>query len=373
MIQINSNFCGGSIIVKSINANDIKLAIRHDTNSEFAQWFYFQANNIANQQINFTLDELDKTAYPDGWKNYNVCASFDNQNWFRIPSTYNDIDKTTTWIINSAQNTIYFAYFEPYNYASHQRLIGTANTSKLCTHQILGYTKQNRPIDLLHITNNHQITRPTIWITARQHPGETMAEWVIEGLLEKLLNQLDSLAQALLNRYDFYIIANMNPDGSVLGNLRTNSLGINLNREWLNPTIELSPEVYYTREKMLTTAVEMFFDIHGDESLPYIFTSGCSDNKSFSTKQQDLETKFENTYQKINPNYQTEIGYPKNHFSVESATVATKWVGNQFDCLAFTLEMPFKDDDNYPNQEFGWNGARSKQLGADLLIAINLI
>ena len=122
---------------------------------------------------------------------------------------------------------------------------------------------------------------------------------------------------------------------------------------------------------MLTTGVEMFFDIHGDESLPYIFTSGCADNKSFSAKQQRYEEKFETIFQQINPDYQTTVGYPKNHFSLESPTIATKWVGNQFDCLAYTLEMPFKDNANLPNQTTGWNGYRSKLLGASLLTAIH--
>lgn len=374
MLHINANFCAGSIVVKSIADTQVKLGIRHDTNSEFAQWFYFKVNGIQKKQLNFSIDELDKTAYPEGWSGYNVCASFDNVNWFRISSNYNDNTKTISWQINeSNHNTIYFAYFEPYSYERHQQLIGKANLSTLCTHQIIGYTAQNNPLDLLHISKSQKEVKPAIWISARQHPGETMAEWFIEGLLEKLLNPLDAIATKLLSQYDFYIIPNMNPDGSRLGNLRTNSLGVNLNREWLTPTIEKSPEVYYTREMMLKTGVEMFFDIHGDESLPYVFTSGCSDNKSFSAKQEKLETKFEQVYKSINPNYQTEVGYPKNHFSVESSTVATKWVGNQFDCLAFTLEMPFKDDSNYPNLTVGWNGSRSKQLGADLLIAINSI
>ena len=59
----------------------------------------------------------------------------------------------------------------------------------------------------------------------------------------------------------------MNPDGSVLGNLRTNAAGANLNREWETPTLERSPEVFTVREKMMETGVDLFLDIHGDEGL----------------------------------------------------------------------------------------------------------
>lgn len=364
---INTAFDAGSILHKKTESNNILLSIRKDTNSEFAQWFYFQVNGIANQDVNFTIDELDKTAYPDGWDGYNVCASFDNHNWFRIPSEYHKDTNSISWSINSPANSIYFAYFEPYSHVRHNELIGLTNSSSIANHEILGFTAQNRSIDLIKVGNANG---KKIWITARQHPGETMAEWFMEGLIHRLFDEQDAIAVSLLQNFEFYLVPNMNPDGSILGNLRTNSKGINLNREWLTPTIENSPEVYYVREKMLSTGIEMFFDIHGDEALPYVFTSGCRDNKSFSTKQDKLESKFEEIFPLINPDYQIEIGYPNNHFSVEASTVATKWVGDKFDCLAFTLEMPFKDNDNQPNHEQGWNGARSYLLGKDMLTAI---
>lgn len=369
-ILVNTNFDAGSIIfLDTTHENNLRFKIRKDTNSEFAQWFYFQLNGVKNRKLTINLEELNNTAYPDGWDSYNVCASYDNVNWFRIQSSFNKNTSVLNWSITPISNSIYFAYFEPYSHYQHQNLIAYANNSPLATHEILGYTNNHNSIDLLRIGNPHSTRK--IWITARQHPGETMAEWFIDGLIPRLLNTQDSVANVLRETFEFYIVANMNPDGSILGNLRTNSQGVNLNREWLNPSIENSPEVFHVRNHMRATGVEMFFDIHGDEALPYVFTSGCADNKSFSAKQQALESKFESTFKAINPDYQTVVGYPSNHFSVESSSVATKWVGDQFDCLAFTLEMPFKDNANLPNQELGWNGERSRILGASLLTAIH--
>ena len=51
-------------------------------------------------------------------------------------------------------------------------------------------------------------------------------------------------------------------------------------------------------------------------------------------------------------------------------TLATNWVGNRFDCLAYTLEMPFKDNANLPDDDFGWNGQRSLRLGEAMLSAV---
>jgi murein tripeptide amidase MpaA len=370
MIIINTVFDAGSIVVHDLsNPQNLRFGIRNDTNSHFAQWFYFQLSNVKDQELSLNLEGLDKTAYPDGWDGYNVCASYDNQNWFRIESSF--ANNTLTWSLTPECNSIYFAYFEPYSYARHLELIGFANECDNVQHQIIGQTAEGRNLDLLVIGNPEAEYK--VWITARQHPGESMAEWFMEGLIYRLCDEQDAVSINLLKNHVFYLVPNMNPDGAYHGNLRTNTTGSNLNREWLTPTLEKSPEVYYTRNKMLETSVDLFFDIHGDESLPYIFTSGCEDNPSFSAKQQKLQQQFEELFPLINPDYQTKVGYPKGHFSSESATVGTKWVGNQFDCLAYTLEMPFKDNANLPNDLYGWNGERSSLLGASLLTMLNLL
>ena len=53
--------------------------------------------------------------------------------------------------------------------------------------------------------------------------------------------------------------------------------------------------------------------------------------------------------------------------------MATTYVGNTFNCLAYTLEMPFKDNDNLPDDDFGWNGQRSLRLGESILNALLMV
>ncbi|MBY0379463.1 MAG: hypothetical protein K2P99_03565, partial [Burkholderiales bacterium] len=269
-IIVNTQFDAGSIVVLDIkNAKKLQFKIRNDTNSHFAQWFYFQLANVTDKDLNISLLELSKSAYPDGWKNYSVCVSYDNQTWFRIPTQFDG--NILRFSITPEHNSVYFAYFEPYSYERHLQLIGESNNSALCSHEILGQTHEGRNIDLLVIGNPNNKLK--IWFTARQHPGETMAEWFMEGLIQRLLDDKDSTSKALLKQCVFYLVPNMNPDGGCNGNLRTNTKGINLNREWLSPSLEKSPEVYYVRQKMQQTSVSMSFDIHGDEAIPYVFLS----------------------------------------------------------------------------------------------------
>ena len=369
-INVNTAFDGGNIEVVNLDdPKNLQLKVRKDTNSEFKQWFYFQLNNVADKDIKITLSELKTSAFPGGWENYKVCISYDNQYWTRLETTFDG--DNLVFSLEPEANSVYFAYFEPFSYHRHLELISHANQVEGVTHEILGQTAQGRNMDLL-VVGDEKSSKHKVWIIARQHPGETMAEWFMEGLIHKLLDEQDSTSKILLRDCVFYLVPNMNPDGAYAGNLRVNTQGANLNREWLTPTLERSPEVYYVREKMLKTGVDMFFDIHGDESLPYVFTAGCEDNPSFSKKQEELAEKFTRYFELVNPDYQTVVGYERGHFSAENATVGTSWVGNAFDCLAFTLEMPFKDNDNFPDPIHCWDGRRSYLLGESILTAISL-
>lgn len=59
-----------------------------------------------------------------------------------------------------------------------------------------------------------------------------MVEWYVEGLFYKLFDDEDLYVVVLLFKVVFYIVLNMNFDGSVCGYLCINVKGVNLNCEW---------------------------------------------------------------------------------------------------------------------------------------------
>lgn len=42
-------------------------------------------------------------------------------------------------------------------------------------------------------------------------------------------------------------------------------------------------------------------------------------------------------------------------------------VGERFKCLSYTLEMPFKDTQDHPDNVHGWSPDRAKHFGAAIL------
>lgn len=368
MPKISSNFDAGAIsIIDSTDSQNIRLALRGDNAASFSQWFYFRLQGAAYQPCRIRIENAGQSSYPEGWEDYQATASYDRSNWFRVPTRYED--GVLTIEHTPLAGSVYYAYFEPYSHEQHLNLLGDAQGSGLCQIDDLGSTAQGRDINLLTI--GHQAASDLkIWIIARQHPGESMAEWFAEGLLSRLLDHQDPTARALLDCATFYIVPNMNPDGAALGNQRTNAAGADLNREWQNPSPGRSPEVYAVRQKMHETGVDLFLDIHGEEALPYVFAAGCEGNPSYDARLATLEAAFKTALRQASPDFQDEHGYPKTAPGQANLAIAKSYVGETFGCLSYTLEMPFKDNINLPDDDFGWNGQRSLRLGEAILSAI---
>lgn len=369
-IHISSRFDAGAIEVLSLaDPQDIQLHIRRDNASDFAQWFYFCLHGAAGTPVRLNFLNAGQSAYPKGWEGYRVVCSYDHQNWFRLDSDFDGQVLRTAF--TPAGNSVYLAYFEPYSHERHLDLIGSAAASEHVTLERLGSTLDGRDMTLLQITSARSALplaqKKKVWLIARQHPGETMAEWFVEGFLERLLDEADPTARVLLDQCVFYVVPNMNPDGAVRGNLRTNAVGANLNREWAEPSLERSPEVYGVRQKMLEVGVDLSLDAHGDEGLPYNFVVGTEGIPGWGADIEALEEAFKTAWKAASPDFQTARGYDRGGREEANMTLATNWIGHQFGCPAFTIEMPFKDNADLPDRQVGWNGERSKRLGASVL------
>ncbi|MCB1950422.1 MAG: carboxypeptidase family protein [Zoogloeaceae bacterium] len=365
-VHISQGFDSGSIeVVSAESPAAIRLRLRPDNAASFCQWFHFRVHDVAGVPLRMVFENTAEAAYPDGWPDYHAVASYDRREWFRVPGTRFENGRLIIEHTPEHSN-IYYAYFEPYSHDRHLDLLGQAQMSPHARVQTLGATVDGRSVDCV-VVGEPLPERKPVWIIARQHPGETMAEWFVEGLLTRLLDGADPLARRLRERACLYVVPNMNPDGAARGNLRTNAAGANLNREWMAPTAARSPEVLCVREHMEATGCALFLDIHGDESLPYVFIDGSQMVPGVPQNMAARQAVFLSALAEASPDFQTDVGYTPDRFGEEMLTLASKWVAHRFGCLSLTLEMPFKDNRLLPDARVGWNGERSKRLGAAML------
>lgn len=366
-IKISSHFDAGAIdVVRAETAQAIDLNLRKDTHADIAQWFYFRVQGARNERCTMRFLNAGAATYPDGWKDYQAVASYDRKNWFRVPTSF---DGSLMTISHTPQfDSVYYAYFEPYSWERHLDLLARAQASPLARVEDIGSTIEGRDLNLIVIGN--PAARKKVWVIARQHPGETMAEWFAEGMIDALLDTENPVVQKILQHAVFYIVPNMNPDGAVNGNLRTNAAGANLNREWMTPSLESSPEVFHVKRRIHEAGCDLFLDIHGDEGLPYVFVAGSEMLEGFTQEQAEEQQAFITQFMRASEDFQTEFGYGIGKYRAEMLKLASKYIGHTFKCVSLTLEMPFKDNARSPEPKVGWNGARSAQLGKQILPAI---
>lgn len=368
-MQISADFDSGNIQVIDVSEpRRALLAMRADLNSHHFQWFHFRADGLEpGQRHAFVLTNAGQSAYNKAWEGYQAVASYDRQNWFRVPSRF--AEGQLHFELDAEQPQVWFAYFEPYPRDRHDRLIEQALRAPDTELFACDKSLEGRDIQLLRISRQAQAPRK-LWIIAQQHPGEHMAEWFMEGLIERLQNPSDAQMKALLAQADLYLVPNMNPDGAFRGHLRTNFAGQDLNRAWQSACAERSPEVLFVLQQMHRVGVDLFLDIHGDEEIPHVFTAGCEGNPGYTPRIAALEERFRQHLVAVGAEYQTRFGYPRDEPGQANMTLACNAVGQAFDCLSFTLEMPFKDHAENPQPRTGWSALRSKRLAHDVLTVL---
>ncbi|RMO69219.1 M14 family metallopeptidase [Pseudomonas syringae group genomosp. 3] len=368
-LTISSDFDSGNIqVLDSSDPARIRLAIRPDTQSAHFQWFHFKVDGLnVGQTYGFSLANASESTFNSAWSGYNAVASYDHKHWFRVPSDFDG--KALNFSLAADQAQVWFAYFEPYSRERHDGLIEQAQINAGMQVLATGKSIEGRDIQLLRKGDGSEGKRK-IWFIAQQHPGEHMAEWFMEGVIERLQQKDDTVLQQLLASADLYLVPNMNPDGAFHGHLRTNAAGKDLNRAWQDSTEAQSPEVLFVRQQMEHYGVDMFLDVHGDEEIPQVFTAACEGNPGYTAHQRQLEERFRSRLSEVTVDFQTVYGYPRSAPGQANMNLAANAIGERYKCLALTLEMPFKDHDNAPDPLTGWSGKRSAQLGKDVLSAL---
>jgi hypothetical protein len=135
---------------------------------------------------------------------------------------------------------LYVARLEPYRLSDLDRWLTVLRANPLVQITPIGQTVQGRPLEIVRAGNPEAPYR--VFIRARAHAWEPGGNWVVEGLVRRLLAG-DAEAGRFLQRYCVYILPLANKDGVARGGTRFNLRGKDLNRDWDKPADpQLAPE-----------------------------------------------------------------------------------------------------------------------------------
>lgn len=172
--------------------------------------------------------------------------------------------------------------------------------------EILSYSKEKRRLDLITISSTDNITniretllkglfptnnkysrpfsfskeKPIIFISARVHPGETPASYLMNGIIKFLLDKSDPRSKILRKYFVFKIIPIINVDGVSRGFYRYDTNSLNMNRHYPNPNQKIQPEIYAIRRLFLFYSqeykVRYYYDLHAHVQSKGLFLFGNS-------------------------------------------------------------------------------------------------
>ncbi len=380
MITISSGFEGGSIdIVDASDPSRIRLRLKADPDTDEKYWFYFRVSGargvpccmiLENACDAFRLPERMESDIPDPWEDYRGCVSYDLDNWIRIPTSVEN--NCLVLRLTPASDCVYLASFPPYGYERYRKLIARAAASSGVKASVIGRSTDGNDMDLLRFGEPGG-DRRVCWITGRQHPSESMAGWYLEGLIERLIDPDDFLARKVLKETVWYVVPCMNPDGVRRGFTRRNAKKIDLNRAWVEPDPDTSPEVFCVRNLMHETGVDFYMDAHGDEELPYMFLGGPLEVPSLTQAMRSNFRSFERAMMQANPDYKMGYAYPGGAPETANLQMSWNYVGETFQCLTVLVELPFKDCEHALDAEKGFSSERCRRLGAASLVALNSV
>jgi len=366
-LSVSSAFDGGNIHLVAIDGDRVDLEIAKDRQSDFYQWFYFRLTGGGGRPVTLRILNCAGAAYPMGWEDYRACVSEDREEWRRVDTSY--ADGVLTIELTPASDSVWIAYFAPYTMERHHDLVAEIAGLPDVEYRSLGQTLDGRELDYFRLAGGPL----QVWLYARQHPGETMAEWWMEGAIARLLDDSDPVSRRLRERASFHIVPNMNPDGSFRGHLRTNAVGTNLNREWHAPSLEKSPEVFHVRSEMDRAGVDFAMDVHGDEAIAANFLAGFEGIPSWKPEQQAVFDAFSEALLAATPDFQTDRGYEIPAPGQANLSMSTAQLAERYGAVSMTLEMPFKDNADLPDPVFGWSPDRCRHLAGACLDSLHAV
>ncbi|KAM9704624.1 cytosolic carboxypeptidase-like protein 5 isoform 2-T2 [Menidia menidia] len=262
-------------------------------------WFYFSVRGVAPgklMKVNVMNMNNQRKLYSQGMAPL-VRTTPGKNRWERIRDrpTCEIVDNQfilsfTHRLLEVRGATTYFSFCYPFSYTECQELLqqldqSHPNAAQLSPsspsgtvyyhRELLCHSLDGNRVDLITVTNcsgmqderearlpklfpDINTPRPhrfsgkrVFFLSSRVHPGETPSSFVFNGFLNFILRRDDPRAQVLRSKFVFKLIPMLNPDGVVRGHYRTDSRGVNLNRQYLNPSPDLHPSIYGAKTLLL--------------------------------------------------------------------------------------------------------------------------
>lgn len=354
---------GGRVGQWHLAGNELHLTLPDESNGTASQWFYLRLSGLPElERLRVIIRNAGDSFYPRGWAGYRPFVSRLDTQWERTEPIVMHEDGSGDFCIIKPSTDLMLAWYEPYSVVRMHTWINNIGKNPLL--------KIEQPLPDFHCIEVGDARLPIILIIARQHPGEVMASFFMEGFVAALLGLQESGAlEPLLSRFSLLLLPMMNPLGVRQGRHRIDVHGRDYNRSWnlLVPPAEID---FVKTTVVDTRELHAFFDVHGDEvrkSAPNYIDPEPLRREAAMLRDELMELVCKETH---DVEVKTELSYPRlllrrlrtGEFNLRGrrAGTASAYMGIRYGIPSFTYEI--KAHDNSP--------ADCRNLGAGLARAL---
>ena len=257
-----SRFETGNLLATiKVTDSEYDLFLQNDINTNgHTQWYFFRVSNVRKgQTVRFNILNLAKpdSLYNEGmkvlsfsslkrqgseelgWHRAGTDISYYQNNFVRENMRFKRYYHTLTWThtFEFDKDTVYFAHCFPYTYTDLTDDLARIERQahNFMTRSTLCRTLAGNRCEYITITSKrkedekNKVEKKGVFISARVHPGESNASWMMKGVIEFLVGNTPE-AIALRDNFIFKIVPMLNPDGVINGNYRCSLSGQDLNR-----------------------------------------------------------------------------------------------------------------------------------------------
>lgn len=398
-LSFESRFEGGNLRrVVQRSSREYDLILNPDVNtSRHHFWFYFGVKNLTARVVyTFNIINLDRrdTVYTkrstagglspllfsDGsWTRLSSLPGFSlscYKNHYRHPLKGHHYYTLSLTFLLPSNSTCYISSSFPYSYSLLRTHLCTipfnSNTvfyrvRKMCN-SVLG-----NKCYLVTVTDKsngltNAMQKSVIFLSSRVHPGETNSSHIMAGALQAVLSD-HPVAISLREKFVFYIVPMINPDGVVCGNQRCGMAGVDLNRQYENPCTDQHPTVFHTKALLAyLTAIGrpplIVVDIHGHSRAHNVFMFGCEDSPSQRLLPNILHSQLK-SFNQGQCTYKTEA-------SKRGALRISAWKELKLS-LSYTMECTVAGCDFRGYKGFHLGIEQLEEVGRELIFALDKI
>ncbi len=205
LLRIDADFPGGNIIVDRMNGD--RVLLRQDLRDTPRWWFYwcFRVRGAGGRSLTFEFTDgnpigrLGPACSKDGGRTWSWLgaeavdgASFS----FRFPETADEVR---------------FAFTTPYQASDLQTFVDALQSDPSLKVSSLCRTRKGRDVEVLHAGRLDGKAEHRVLVTARHHACESMASFVLEGLVRAVVR--DKEQQWLREHVEFMVVPFVDKDG----------------------------------------------------------------------------------------------------------------------------------------------------------------